>query len=118
MSPLAHEVYVQLVRVARTGADGLSYAELAERVSVHIPTHHRSSKLHGALTEVTRACRRAHLPCLPALVWRAATHRPAPNYFAVAHPRALTDEARLTAWQRETARLRGARFPATLEKKP
>lgn len=99
LSPLATAICKHLVRCARTGS-GTTYGGLATAVGAHP----RSSKLHAALTEVSRACRRAHLPCLPALVWRSGTGRPADGYFAVAHPRALTDEARRAAWEREHAR--------------
>ncbi|MCW5806609.1 MAG: hypothetical protein KIT31_29870, partial [Deltaproteobacteria bacterium] len=95
---------------------GITYAELAAAVSATHPTHQRSPKLHAALTEVSRACRRAHLPCLPALVWRAGVGRPGAGYYAVAHPRALSDAARAAAWERERARVfaEAARYPRTL----
>jgi hypothetical protein len=106
LSPLANAIYKHLVRTARRVASspepgGLTYAELATAVG----SHQRSAKLHAALTELTRACRRAHLPCLPAIVWRSGSGRPGDGYYAIAHPRALTDEARRNAWRREHARV-------------
>jgi hypothetical protein len=78
--------------------------------------HPRSPKLHAALGEVSNACRHLQLPCLPAVVWRADTHRPSTGYYKVAHPRAHTDAARVAAWEREHARVLAElpRFPARL----
>lgn len=116
MSPLAHEIYRQLVRHLRHGKPSITYAELAVLVSKRHPVHHRSSSFHKALGEVTAACRSAKLPCLPAIVWQASGNCPSLGYYKAAHPRARTDDARLAAWEREhTAVLRGAdSFPAAL----
>jgi hypothetical protein len=121
LSPLAVAIYKHLVRTARASAPaGVTYAQLATAVSATHPTHQRSAKLHAALTEVARACRRAHLPCLTALVWRSGARRPGEGYYAVAHPRALTDEARRAAWERERVRVsaEAKRYPRTLEARP
>jgi len=116
MSALAHEIYRQLVRHLRANRHSITYAELAAAVSRKLPTHHRSPSFHAALGEVTAACRAHGLPCLPAIVWRAAGRRPGSGYYAIAHPRAKTDEAQLRAWEREhTAVIRdAARFPPSL----
>ncbi len=116
MSPLAHEIYRQLVRHLRHGKPSITYAELAVLVSKRHPVHHRSSSFHKALGEVTAACRSAKLPCLPAIVWQASGNCPSLGYYKAAHPRARTDDARLAAWEREhIAVLRGAdSFPAAL----
>jgi hypothetical protein len=116
MSPLANEIYKHLLRRARSREPSITYAELAAAVSARHPTHHRSPRLHAALTEVTAACRDAGLPCLPAIVWRRTERRPSTGYFKIAHPRARTDAARLAAWEREHARVlaEAARFPPAL----
>ena len=115
MSPLATAIYKQLRRTL-TSKNSITYGELAEAVSKTHETHHRSPKFHAALTEVALACREHELPCLPAIVWRSNTNRPSDGYYNVAHPRAHTDEARISAWEREHARVvaHAARFPAKL----
>jgi len=112
MSPLASRVYKQLVARVHRNQASLTYGELAKAVEVH----HRSQKLHAALGEVTNACRHNALPCLPAIVWRADSNRPSDGYFKVAHPRAHTDAARISAWEREHAKVISAagQFPAKL----
>ncbi len=116
MTPLAQEIYRQLVLQLRRDRSSITYHSLAEAVSKRHATHHRSSSFHRALDEVSRRCRSMRLPCIAAIVWRAATRRPGPGYYAVAHPRARTGDARLRAWQREhdaVVRDRG-RFPVAL----
>jgi len=117
MSPLANQIYKQLRRRVRTKQPSITYAGLADALDYRFSMHPRSSRLHAALTEVTEACRRHSLPCLPAIVWRANTRRPSVGYFKVAHPRAQTDDARVAAWEREHARvLRDVdQFPASID---
>jgi hypothetical protein len=112
MSPIANQIYKHLLSNVRKNNDSITYAELAKAVDVHP----RSPKLHAALGEVTNACRHAHLPVLPAIVCRADSKRPSDGYYKVAHPRAHTDEARISAWQREHAKVMGAagEFPSKL----
>ena len=112
MSPLANQVYKQLLSHVRRNKPSITYAELATVIEVHP----RSRHLHTALGEVANACRHQQLPCLPAIVWRADTNRPSDGYYRVAHPRAHTDAARVAAWEREHARvLREAeQFPTKL----
>lgn len=116
MSPLATAIYRQLRRRLRADDPSVTYRELAHGLDYRHATHPRSPRLHAALTEVTEACREAGLPCLPALVCAAATHRPSTGYYKVAHPRARTDVARVTAWRRERARVlrEASRFPPRL----
>lgn len=113
MTPLANRIYKQLVAHLRRNKLSLTYGELAKAVDVH----HRSPQLHAALGEVTNACRYNSLPCLPAIVWRAGSNRPSDGYFKVAHPRAHTDEARISAWEREHAKVVSAaeQYPAKLD---
>lgn len=101
MSPLAHKVYKRLLSQVRRAKASITYGELAHAIDVHP----RSPKLHSALGEVSNACRHAQLPCLPAIVWRSDTKRPSDGYYKVAHPRAHTDESRVSAWEREHARV-------------
>ena len=112
MSPLARRIYSQLRRRVNTAQPSITYGELATELAIH----QRSPKLHAALGEVTNACRHAALPCLPALVWRADMRRPSAGYYKAAHPRAATDAARISAWQREHAAVivAAARFPPRL----
>lgn len=116
MTPLAHEIYRQLLRHIRANKHSITYAELATAVSKKLPTHQRSPTFHAALGEVTAACRAAELPCLPAIVWSAAAHRPSSGYYASAHPRARTETSQLEAWEREHANVvrHATRFPPTL----
>jgi len=116
MSPLAHTIYKQLLRRARSAKPSITYAELACALGTR-SVHPRSPRLHSALGELANACRHHQLPCLPALVWRADTHRPSHGYYKVAHPRAHTDAARIAAWEREHVRVLTelARFPPRLE---
>ncbi|HTR50209.1 MAG TPA: hypothetical protein VMJ10_05835 [Kofleriaceae bacterium] len=115
MSPLAQSIYKHLLRRARSVRPSITYGELAGALGARA-LHHRSSRLHAALGELANACRHSALPCLPALVWRADTHRPSAGYYKVAHPRAHTDAARVAAWEREHARVLAelARFPPRL----
>ncbi len=116
MTPLAHEIYRQLLRHLRTGKTSITYSELAAAVSKKHPTHQRSSSFLTALGEVTAACRAGGLPCLPAIVWRAGGQRPGSGYYKVAHPRARTEKSQLDAWEREHAEVvrDTSRFPPTL----
>ena len=116
MSPLANEIYKQLIKRVRSRQPSITYAELAQCVGKRHATHPRSRTLHAALGEVTHACRHADLAALPAIVWRAGPRRPGGGCYKVAHPRAHAEKAQLAAWQREHARVLGeaARFPPTL----
>ena len=112
MSPLANQIYKRLLSQVRRKNPSLTYGELATAVDVHP----RSPALHSALGEVTNACRHAKLPALPAIVCRADSRRPSEGYYKVAHPRAHTDEARISAWEREHAKVleSAAEFPPKL----
>ena len=116
MTPLAHEIYRQLLRHLRAGKASITYAALAAMVSKKHPTHQRSRSFHTALGEVTAACRGVHLPALPAIVWRAGRQRPSAGYYTAAHPRARSESSQRRAWEREHAAVvrDGARFPPTL----
>ncbi|HEY4057502.1 MAG TPA: hypothetical protein VGM39_12880 [Kofleriaceae bacterium] len=116
LSPLAREIYRQLIRHLKAGGDLISYADLAKAVAKKVPAHHRSPSFHAALTEVTAACRSSQVPALPALVTRASANRPGSGYYAIAHPRAKTDEARVAAWTREHASVIAAvqQYPTSL----
>ncbi len=116
MTPLAHEIYRQLLRHVRANKHSITYAELAAAVSKKLPTHQRSRSFHTALGEVTAACRAAMLPCLPAIVWSAAAHRPSSGYYPVAHPRSRTYKSQLASWEREHAKVvrDATKFPPTL----
>ena len=116
MTPLAHEIYRQLLRHIRASKHSITYAELAAAVSKKLPTHQRSTLFHAALGEVTAACRAAKFPCLPAIVWSAAAHRPSSGYYASAHPRARTEKSQRESWEREHANVVRAatKFPPTL----
>jgi hypothetical protein len=113
MSPLANRIYKQLLSHVRRQHASITYGELAKAVDVH----RRSPKLHAALGEVTNACRHQQLPALPAIVWRADSKQPSDGYYKVAHPRAHTEDARVSAWEREHARVLReiAHFPAKLD---
>ncbi len=116
MSPLAHEIYRQLLRHLRAGKSSITYGALAQAVSRKHPTHQRSRAFYAALGEVTEACRKSSVPCLPAIVWSVGRTRPSAGYFTVAHPRAKTDKSRIEAWEREHERVvrEAAAFPPTL----
>ena len=104
MTPLAQRIYQQLLRRAHSATPSITYAELASALGRHA-VHPRSPRLHAALGEVTNACRHEGLPCLPALVWRADRRRPSDGYYKAAHPRAHTEAARISAWEREHAKV-------------
>jgi hypothetical protein len=112
MSPLANQIYKRLVSHVRRNNPSITYGELATAVDVHP----RSRTLHAALGEVTNACRHAHLPALPAIVCRADSKRPSDGYYKAAHPRAQTDDARVSAWEREHAKVlsSASAFPTKL----
>lgn len=116
MSPLAHEIYRQLLRHLRAGHASITYGALAAHVSKKHPTHPRSTAFYVALGEVSAACRAKSLPCLPAIVWRSGSTRPGAGYYTAAHPRAKTDAARLAAWEREHERVvhEAAAYPPAL----
>lgn len=103
MTPLAHEIYRQLLRRLRANHVSMTYAELASAVAKKHPAHHRSPAFHAALGEVTAACKAASVPCIAAMVWRSSGARPGSGYYQIAHPRAKTEEAQRSAWQREHA---------------
>jgi hypothetical protein len=112
MSPLATTIYRRLRAQLTKREPPITYGALAASLDLHP----RSPAFHAALGEVAHVCRHRGLPCLPALVWRADTRRPSDGYFAVAHPRAHGDVARIAAWEREhDAVLRAAgRYPPRL----
>lgn len=116
MTPLASEIYKQLVRRVRTKSPSITYAELAALANKKVKTHHRSPAMYAALAEVTRACRSHWLPCLPAIVWRAGSAMPGDGYFKLAHPRARTDGGRVAAWEAEHAGVirEAEKYPANL----
>ena len=116
MTPLAQDIYKQLVKRLRGDQHSMTYAQLADMLGKRHAAHPRSPKLHAALGEVTQACRHNDLPCLPAIVWRVSPRRPGDGYYKVAHPRAHTAEAQISAWEREHARViaEAAKFPPTL----
>lgn len=114
MSPLARKLYRHLKKRLVAGHPSITYRQLASSCG---DLHPRSPALHVALGELTNACRHAKLPVLPAIVWRSGLDRPSTGYYKVAHPRAHTDEARRSAWQREHARVIAEveSFPPQLE---
>ena len=112
MSPLARSIYKHLIKRLRAGKTSLSYTEL----STAVRTHRRSAHLHAALGEVTSACRVRGLPALPAIVWRSDSKMPGPAYFAFAHTRLRTDEAKRAAWEAEHAAV--VRDPERFPPKP
>jgi hypothetical protein len=103
LTPIAQQIYRHLVRTLRAGTPGITYRELAEAISKKTPTHPRSSKLHAALTEVTKACRERDLPAVTAIVWKAGVHRPSDGYYGVAYPRIRSFKSQLEAWKAEHA---------------
>jgi hypothetical protein len=105
LTPIAQQIYRHLVRTLRAGTASITYRELADAISKKIPTHPRSSKLHAALTEVTKACRERELPAVTAIVWKAGVGRPSDGYYGVAYPRMRSFESRLGAWREEHARV-------------
>lgn len=112
MSPLAIAIYRVLRTRLASETPSITYGELATKVEVH----HRSSKLHAALGELTTACHAAKLPALPAIVWSASTHRPSDGYYLVAHPRVRSEANRQAAWEAEHERVVRAKdkYPAKL----
>lgn len=97
MSPLAQKLYRRLRKHLIAGKPSITYGQLATAIDIHP----RSPALHAALGEVTNACRHSSLPVLPAIVWKSGSNRPSTGYYKAAHPRAHTEEAQLSAWQRE-----------------
>ncbi len=113
MSPLALKIYQKLRKQLSKKDVSITYRDLA----VAVDSHPRSQLLHAALGEITAACRHSKLPALPAIVWKSGLHRPSTGYYVVAHPRAQTDEAKKTAWEREYGSVieQAEAFPAALE---
>lgn len=119
MSPLAIQIYQQLRLRVRAMRPLVTYKELAAAIGRAAPalaTHQRSAKLHAALGEVSRACRAAGLPCLPALVCRSGIGRPSDGYYKAAHPCVRSDQGRAEAWERELVRVldEAERYPEVL----
>ena len=116
MTELAVEIYKALRRLIQSKHDRVTYKELAELVSKKRPTHQRSPAFHAALTELTTKCRDAGVPCIAAVVCAASTNRPGDGYYKAAHPRAKTEEAKKSAWERERAAVLSNtdKFPASL----
>ena len=112
MSPLATKIYKHLRKRLIAGTASTTYGEVAKAVEVHV----RSRDLYSALGEITNACRHAQLPAISAIVWRRGMHKPAGGYFKAAHPRAHTDAAQVSAWEREHSRVISevAAFPPVL----
>jgi len=115
MTALATEIYKALRRTIQT-KHSITYKALAVLVSKKHPTHQRSPSFHAALTELTATCRENGVPCIAAVVWSASTSRPSEGYYQAAHPRARTDRAKRSAWEREHAAVvsNAAKFPAVL----
>jgi hypothetical protein len=101
MTPLAKQIYKQLLRRIRANKRSITYGELAHAISARKPIHHRSRTFHAALGEISEACRANGVPCLPAIVWRNDSQRPGDAYYRYAHPRSRTEAARTAAWKRE-----------------
>jgi hypothetical protein len=116
MTPLANQIYKQLLRRVRANKPSITYGELAHAISGRTPVHHRSATFHAALGELSETCRAHQLPCLPAIVWRNDIQRPGVGYYRYAHPRSQTDSARVAAWQREHESVlrESRRFPDVL----
>jgi hypothetical protein len=116
LTPIAQQVYRHLVRTLRGGTASITYRQLAEAISKKTPTHPRSSKLHAALTEVTKACREHEIPAVTAAVWKAGAGRPSDGYFPIAYPRLRSFETQLEAWRAEHVRVvrEAANLPASL----
>jgi hypothetical protein len=117
MTPLAKQIYKQLLRRVRSNKPSITYGELAHAVSGRTPVHHRSPTFHAALGEISEACRAHELPCLPAIVWRNDIRRPGDAYYRYAHPRSRTDTARIAAWEREHEAVmrESSRYPDVLD---
>jgi hypothetical protein len=121
MSPLAEAVY-ELLRWRTSLEDPrLSYAHLAEQLRAVSDefefVHHRSRPLYAALNEVGRACRRLHLPPLPALVVRADTRRPGEAYYECKGSRLVSRGDKIAAWRRDLEAVKRSTYPpcASLE---
>jgi hypothetical protein len=105
VTPLARYIYRQLVRLVRKGTNSLSYVELTEAIADKFTLHPRSTKLFGALTEVTQACRQRELPAVTAIVWKSGAKRPSDGFYKIAYPRLRSFEAQVEAWREEHARV-------------
>jgi hypothetical protein len=115
VSPLAEATYEILRRRSSLAEPRITYAELARQLRDHSEEfetiYHRSRELYAALCEVGQACRRLHLPPLPALVVRADTRRPGAAYY--------TGRFRgegIAAWQRDLEAVRQTTYPPQREK--
>ena len=105
VTPLAKHIYRHLVRAIRRGTASLTYAELTAAIADKFELHPRSTKLFGALTEVTVACRERELPAVTAIVWKSGVKRPSDGYYKIAYPRVRSFESQLAAWRDEHARV-------------
>ena len=74
----------------------------------------RSPELSEALGEIVTACLDEQLGALPAIVVAVATGRPGAGYYPIAHPKAQTEEEKLTAWQQELKRVKRTNYPFSL----
>jgi hypothetical protein len=97
----------------------ITYAELARQLRDLGPEleflYHRSRELYAALVEVGKACRRLHLPPLPALVVRADSRRPGDAYYS-GRLRSRSRDERIAAWQRDLDAVKRASYPSHPER--
>ena len=117
MTDLAEAIYAVLrARVDRAASLPLTYQDLI----VELPRSFRdvsarSPDLSAALGEVVSECHTHGLPALSAMVVTSANGRPGQGYYAVAHPRALTEDDKKRAWEQELAGIPGKNYPYRLD---
>lgn len=115
MSPLAAILYDILRRRTSLDDPRITYAELAEQVrdagDEFEYVHHRNRQLYAALAEVGEACRRLHLPPLPALVVRADTGRPGAAYYEGKCRGGLARGERIADWRADLEAVKGVTYP-------
>lgn len=115
MSPLAEIIYDILRRRTSLDDPRITYAELAEQIrdagDEFEYVHHRNRQLYAALSEAGAACRRLHLPPLPALVVRADTGRPGEAYYEGKCGGIVYRDQRIASWRRELEAVKGTTYP-------
>jgi hypothetical protein len=115
MSPVATAAY-RILRSRLSLTDPrITYAQLAEQLrdasEEFESVYHRSWAFMAMLEEVGRECLRLGLPPLPALVVRSDTRRPGTAYHGGRRSRAISGDARITAWQNDLEAVKRATYP-------
>jgi hypothetical protein len=105
----------RVLRIQAPARRTISYKDLCLKLAKRgWKVHWRSRKLWMALGDVVVACQSRDLGALPALVIRRNLGRPGASYYPVAHRKARTLAAKITAWKNELTKVAASWYPVAI----